>query len=127
MAWSQGRGVDRWARGRIRLGALLFVLVAVAGIYLAIKFVPPYWTYLSMQDPVKEAAMVVVTSSDEARAKAELMRRAKDEGLALDEDNIEIVREETMLVVRVTWVTPVQLPRYRYDLRFRIEERVPLR
>ena len=119
--------MNRSAPGKIRLGVVLFILVVAAGIYLAIKFVPPYWSYLSMQDPVKEAAMAVVTSTDEARAKAELIRRAKNEGLALDENNIEIAREEGMLVVRVTWVEPVELPQYRYNLHFRIEERVPLR
>jgi len=55
------------------------------------------------------------------------VRRAMAEGLALNEDNIEIVREEGMLVVRVTWVAPVELPRYRYNLHFRVEERIPLR
>ena len=119
--------MNRPAPGKIRLGVVLFILVVAAGIYLATKFVPPYWTYLSMQDPVKEAAVAVVTSSDEPRARAELMRRAGDEGLALDENNIAIAREEGMLVVRVTWVAPVELPQYRYNLHFRIEERVPLR
>ncbi len=115
------------APGKIRLGVVLLVLVVVVGIYLVIQFLPPYWTYLSMTDPVKEAAMAAVSSPDEARTKAELVRRARIEGLALNEDNIEIVREEGMLVVRVTWVTPVELPRYRYNLHFRVEERIPLR
>ncbi|MFI5339405.1 MAG: hypothetical protein ACHQ7N_06170 [Candidatus Methylomirabilales bacterium] len=119
--------MNQSAPGKIRLGAVLLVLVVVAGIYLAIQFVPPYWTYLSMTDPVKEAAMAVVASPDEASAKAELIRRAKIEGLALNEDNIEIVREGGMLVVRVTWVAPVELPRYRYNIHFQIEERIPLR
>jgi len=126
MAWSQGRGVDRWARGRIRLGALLCILVAAAAMYLAIKFVPPFWTYLSMQDPVKEAAMTMVASGNEASVRADLIRQAAAQGLTLEDDNIDITQDGTILVVRITWVAPVELPRYRYDLRFRIEERVPL-
>jgi hypothetical protein len=127
MACSQGRGVDRWARGRIRLGALLCILVAAAAMYLAIKFVPPFWTYLSMQDPVKEAAMTMVASGNEASVRADLIRQAAAQGLTLEDDNIDITQDGTILVVRITWVAPVELPRYRYDLRFRIEERVPLR
>jgi len=126
MACSQGRGVDRWARGRIRLGALLCILVAAAAMYLAIKFVPPFWTYLSMQDPVKEAAMTMVASGNEASVRADLIRQAAAQGLTLEDDNIDITQDGTILVVRITWVAPVELPRYRYDLRFRIEERVPL-
>ena len=112
---------------KIRPGAVLFILVVVAGIYAAIKFVPPYWTYLSMEDPVKEAAMAMLSSTNEQSARAELIRRAKQQGLTLDEDDIEIARDSSVLVVRVSWVTPVELPRYRYDLHFRVEERVALR
>ncbi len=106
---------------------MLFILVVVAGIYLGIKFIPPYWTYLSMKDPVKEAAMAILSATDEKTARADLIRRAKQQGLTLEDDNIDIARDANMLVVRVTWVEPVELPRYRYDLRFLVEERVPLR
>lgn len=114
------------ASGKISSKALLFILVAGAGIYLAIKFIPPYWTYLSMQDPVKEAAMALATNTDEARVRAELIRRAKEQDLALEEDNIEINREGPLLVLRVRWVASVDLPRYRYKIPFQVEERVPL-
>ena len=119
--------MDQPAPGRVRLGAVLFILMAVAGIYLASKFGPPCWTYLSMKDPVKEAAMALVASTDENTVRAELIRRAQEQGITLDDEDIDITRDETMLTVRVAWVAPVELPRYRYDLRFRIEERVPLR
>jgi hypothetical protein len=91
-------------------------------------FTPPYWTYLSMQDPVKEAALVAVTARDgETAARADLLRKARDLGLRLDEAAIEFLRDGQELVVRVSWVAPVQLPRYRYDLRFHVEQRAPLR
>jgi hypothetical protein len=103
----------------------MFILVVAAGIYLAMKYVPPYWTYLSMQDPVKEAAMAAVTQAGEASARSELIRRARDNGLDLEDENIQIIREGPILVVRVAWVTPVELPRYRHVIHFRIEQRVP--
>jgi len=107
---------------------LLFILVVVAAVYVAIMFIPPFWTYLSMQDPVKEAALTVVTTRDgEAAARADLLRKSRDLGLRLEDENIEIARVGQELVVRVTWVTPVDLPRYRHNLHFRVEQRVSAR
>ncbi len=128
MTWPQDWSITRSAPGRIRLGALLFLLVVVALGYLATKLGPPYWTYLNMVDPVKNAAMTMVTSrtSDE-RIRSELIRHAKENDLSLDSDNIDISHDGALLTVRVAWVAPVELPYYRYDLRFQIEERVPLR
>lgn len=114
------------APGRIPLGALLFLLMVGTGAYLAVKFIPPYWTYLSLQDAVKEAAMAAAGRAGEERARADLMRRAREAGLDLADEDVQFTREESQLVVRVSWVTPVELPRYRYDLRFRIEKRTPL-
>jgi hypothetical protein len=107
---------------------LLFLLVVVVGIYAAILYIPPYWTYLSMQDPVKEAALTVITTRDgEATARADLLRKSRDLGLRLEDENIEIARIGQELMVRVTWVTPVDLPRYRHNLHFRVEQRVSVR
>ena len=125
---SQGRHGNGRAPGKIRLGALLFILVTVVAIYVVAMFIPPYWTYLSMQDPVREAALTAVTTRDgEAAARADLLRHSRDLGLRLDDENIEIVREGQELVIRVTWVAPVDLPRYRYNLYFRVEQRVSVR
>lgn len=114
------------APGRISLGALLFLLLVAIGIYLAVKFVPPYWTYLSLQDPVKEAAMAAASPNGEDRARADLSRRVREAGLNLAEEDIQFTREGSRLVVRISWVVPVELPRVRYDLRFRIEQRTSL-
>ena len=124
--WTPRRGEDS-GRGRIRLGVLVFILVVVAGVYLGTKFIPPYWTYLSMKDPVKEATMAILSATDERSVRADLIRRAKQQGLTIEDENIDITRDGGMLVVRVSWVEPVELPRYHYDLRFQVEERAPLR
>jgi hypothetical protein len=107
---------------------LLFILVVVAAIYAAILFIPPYWTYLSMQDPVKEAALTAVTAREgETLAREQLLRKSRDLGLRLEDESIEFVQEGQELVVRVSWAEPVDLPRYRHILHFRIEQRVSVR
>ena len=124
---SQDRRSSGRAPGAIRPGALLFILLLAGLVYLAAKFGPPYWTYLSMHDPVKEAVMTAaLRGGAEDKARATLIRQAQEQGLNLTEDSIEFFREGPMLVIRVGWEAPVDLPRYRYTLRFRIEQRTPL-
>ncbi len=124
----QGRHRSGRAPGKIRLGVLLFILVVVAGIYVVILYIPPYWTYLSMQDPVKEAAVTAVTARNgEAVAREDLLRKARELGLRLEDENIEITRVGQELVIRVTWVESVDLLRYRHDLHFLIEQHVSTR
>jgi hypothetical protein len=107
---------------------LLFILVVGVVVYLVISLVPAYWTYLSMQDPVRDAAVTAVTTRNgEATARADLLRKARDMGLHLEDENIEIVHEGQELVIRVSWVEPVDVPRYRYDIHFRVEQRVSTR
>jgi hypothetical protein len=112
--------------GKITIKLLLVLCVLAAGIVGALKFIPPYWTYLSLQDPVKEAAMTAVSrTGGEQAAREELIRRAAERGLPLGEENIEIIRDGSMLILRVRWSETVELPGYRTTIPFKIEHRVP--
>jgi len=112
--------------GRINYKLLLFLAVVVVGFVVAIKFIPPYWTYLSLQDPVKEAALAAVSrSGGEEAARQELIRRAADHGITLGEENIAFVRDGAMLILRVRWSETVELPGYRVRIPFQIEQSVP--
>jgi len=110
-----------------RLGMLIGLLVLVGGIYLGAKFIPPYWAYLSMLDPVKEAAMAAAArGGDEERVRTSLILKAKQFGFDLPEEGVEFVREGNFVVVRVAWEIPVDLPRYRHTLRFHVESQAPV-
>ena len=99
------------------------LLVLGGGIYLGAKFIPPYWDYLSMLDPVKEAAMAAATRGKEERIRADLIAKARQIGLELTAENIVIAQDGNAVVVRVAWEVPVDLPRYRRTLSFRVESR----
>lgn len=105
---------------------VLMVLLVLAGLgYVGTKLIPPYWEYLSLQDPVKEAAIVYARQGKEAEVRAELITRARQIGIALDEERVEIGQEGNQIVVRVAWEVPLDIPLYRRSLRFRIEKGVP--
>ena len=111
--------------GMTRLGILLGLLVLIGGIYLGTKFIPPYWAYLSMLDPVKESAMAMAARGDEERIRTNLIAKAKQLDVELDGENVEIVRDGNVVLVRVAWEVPVDLPRYRHTLRFHVESQSP--
>ncbi len=105
---------------------VLVTLLVLAGIgYVGVKLIPPYWEYLSLQDPVKEAAVAYARQGKEAEVRTELIARAKSVGVALDEENVDIGQEGNLVVVRVTWEVPLDIPMYRRTLHFRIEKGVP--
>ncbi|OGB93940.1 MAG: hypothetical protein A2Z31_00665 [candidate division NC10 bacterium RBG_16_65_8] len=101
-------------------------LLIVAGVgYVGSKLIPVYWSYLSMQDPVKEAAMAASRPGKEAEVRTDLIARAKSVGVMLDEENVEIDRDGNFVTVRVAWEVPVDMRLYRRTLRFRIEKAAP--
>jgi len=117
------REAKRGRGGRARLGVLVFLLVVAALLYVANKLIPPYWAYLSLMDPVKEAALLAaMREGGEVQARAQLLAAAKAQGVDLAEDDIEFTREASGLTLRVSWVAPVEFPRYRYDIHFSIEQ-----
>jgi hypothetical protein len=104
---------------------LVFLMVVGSGWYLCTKFIPPYWSYLSLQDPVKEALIVAVRGNEDT-ARNSIIQRGREAGVALTDEDIEFFRNGPMLKVRVRWTVPVELPRYRYNLQFNIEHTTPL-
>jgi hypothetical protein len=116
----------RGAPGAMRLGALLWLGVFVLGIYLGGKFIPPYWTYLAMQGAVTEAAVHASKPGGEARARQMLLQQAKEEGLELTDEQIEVEVAGNQVVVRVSWEVAVEIPRYRTLLQFQIQKSAQL-
>jgi hypothetical protein len=117
-----GWGAHRPA-GATRL-KLLVTLLMLAGLgYAGSKVIPVYWSYLSMFDPVREAAMAASRPGKEDEARAELVTRARGVGVELDEERVEIDRDGNFVTVRVAWEAPVDLRAYRHTFRFRIEHK----
>jgi hypothetical protein len=127
MRW-QDPARRRWSRaprGEGRLGAYLSLLILFAGIYASIKLIPPYWTYLGMQEPVKAAALLASRPNGGALAYQNLATAGKEYGLVLTEEQIEITITDEKLTLRVAWEEPVEFFRYRKVLRFTIESSAP--
>lgn len=101
------------------------LIVLAGGVYVGAKVIPPYWDYFSMQDPVTDAAIAFSRRAKEAEVRAELIAHARNIGVTLDEENVEIAQDGNFAVARVRWEVPLEIPMYRRTLRFQIEKRVP--
>lgn len=108
--------------GMTRLGFLVTVVVLAGVGFAGSKVIPIYWDYLSMQNPVKEAAMAITRPGKEDEVRAELIARAKSLGVDLAEDAVEFDRKGDQVMVRVAWQVPLDLVLYRRTLQFRIEQ-----
>ena len=113
------------SKGFIRVKLLVTLVVLASLVYVATKLGPPYWNYLAMHDPVKEAAMAISRRAPEAEVRAGLIARARATDVTLEEENVEIMQRGNFAVVRVSWEVPLDIPMYRRTLRFHIEQAVP--
>jgi hypothetical protein len=105
------------------------VVLAILGglVYTGKLYGEPYWTYLSMMDPVKEAAMTAASRGGGAeKAVEQLQARARSEGLELGEDAIQVIQRDAEIVVRATWDVPIDMIFYPHSLHFSIEKRQPV-
>lgn len=113
------------SEGFIGLKGLVTLLILAGVVYVGAKLAPPYWNYLAMQDPVKEAALAVSRRGTEAQIRTELIARARATGVTLEEEDVEFLQRGNFAVVRVQWDVPLELPLYRRVLHFRVEQTVP--
>jgi len=114
---------------------LVVATVLLAG-YLAIAFGKPYYQYAMMYqafDDAVDAAMVriqVVKSHAGADVTGEVLqavgafleKRAQDLGVPLDPHGVEIRILSGSVVVKVGWISPVELPHRTVPLSFSLEK-----
>jgi hypothetical protein len=107
----------RAARGACPLGCLFWVVVLVAGGYVAVRFATPYVQAWRFEDAMRaQAESAEVNSDDEIRAS--LLGTAADLDLPLDPDELQVRRGRRDIVISAAWTREVVLPKYRRVLHF---------
>ena len=80
--------------------------------FVGSKVIPIYWDYLSMQDPVKEAAMAATrTGRKRPRRGRNSSRAPRAWAWTSTEDAVEFGQQGDRIVVRVAWEVPLDLVR----------------
>jgi hypothetical protein len=90
------------AKGRLRIGLLLFLTLFGACIYLGFQLAP-YWIYAyEMKDFLEERARISELASDK-NVQAAIIEKADQLGITLTERDIEIDRSPTAMSISITW------------------------
>jgi FlaG/FlaF family flagellin (archaellin) len=101
-------------RGGSKVTALIYVLVAIVVIYAAVKTVPAYMDYYSMEDEIRHQVHLSSINSD-AVILSDIKKRAAEMDIPLKEEDITLTREpDGAFSIHLKWSVDVD---YGYGFR----------
>jgi len=89
-----------------RIATLVFLLIVCLVMYAAVKIVPPYRAYYSMEDEAAQQMTLIQVNpiNPEAIVKSDLFSKAQELELPLEKDDIEVTRgPDGVVSVRMEW------------------------
>ncbi len=102
-----------------RFKALLAFVIFLVGAYAAFIFLPPYMSNYQFQDDLNtEVRFMQNNGKSDDDIKAEVIKRAMDEGFPLSPQQIKITRFNKTITVQVDYAVHVDFPGYSTDLQF---------
>lgn len=94
-------------KGGSRLTALIYIFISIFVIYAAIKTIPPYMDYYSMDDEVAQQLHLSTINSDDIILN-DLAQKAADLELPISKDQIVLKRNgDGSLTIEMKWVKTV--------------------
>ena len=110
------RGRER-EKGESQFGCLVgIVILLVAGV-LAYKLIPVKVKAADLRDTVVDEAKSA-GQHDETVITRNILQKAKELNFPVTEENIEINRKSTYVIIDVNYVVPVDLPGYTFNWKF---------
>lgn len=104
-------------RGIGRLGCLVFLLIAAAGLNFGVGIGEAYWRYFRYRDAMTQAARFAGTTSDEA-IRARLAATADSLGLPPEAQKVTIRRAQAGVAIEARYTELVELPGTVRELQF---------
>lgn len=107
--------------GTIRM--FIGILVIVGGIFLSIKFIPPYFSNYQFNDWLKdEATHDSYSSRSESDIRSAVLKKAQEFDIPLAENDVQVTRYggqfNGTVIIHAPYIVHVDLPGYPMDLRF---------
>jgi hypothetical protein len=104
--------------GKSTLGNIVFLLVVLALIYFGVKFIPVRVKAFSFLDAMSEEASFAAHRSDKV-IKENLLRFAREKGLPIDGEQLEVSREPGQMTVAADYTVVVDTIFFVYDWQFK--------
>jgi hypothetical protein len=123
---SQGGAADRRCghpacnrAGRITFGTFLFLFLTAGAVYLTLHYAPPWMAYRAMLEVIQEQVGAAAVASDD-EISDRIMATAKEWGVPITKDQIEITRTDTGMSISTQWNVTINLfgGRYQQVLHF---------
>ncbi len=102
-----------------RLKALIAFLVVMGVVYVCYVVGPPYFNNYQFQDDLNtEVRFMQNAGKSDEDIKADIIKKAIDNGIQLTPQQIRINRSGKTITVEVTYSVRVDLPGYTNDIQF---------
>lgn len=108
----------RSERGEGNIGCILWLLVLVLAVMVAWKAVPVKLNSSKFYGYLDEVAKFQAARSQTDDMKKSILNRAKDLDIAVDPNNVIVIRKGDFISIDVTYVVPVELLGFTYQWKF---------
>lgn len=106
-------------RGGVSLKNVVFLAVAVLGIFLAFKLVPPYVSEYQLQDKMQELARFgIVNHYTDEQIRDNVFKVVQDLDLPAKREDIKVTVTQSIVRISLEYTVPVDLLFYSTDLHF---------
>jgi hypothetical protein len=109
----------RAERGEGNLKALVYLVILIAGVFVAIKLVPAYVAEYQLKDKMSEQArFAIVNHYTEDQVKDIIFHTIQDLDIPAKRDDIKVENTNHGVAISVSYTVPVDLLVYKTDLNF---------
>jgi hypothetical protein len=115
----------RHQSGEGQLGCIIGLLILLAAGFVAYKMIPVKVRASSLRQEIVDEAKSGSLRNDK-QMRANIMAKAKDLDLPLEEKNLKIIRGPGNIRVEAEYTVPVEFPGYTYNWQFQHRAENPL-
>lgn len=109
----------RGQRGAGALKAIVYFAILVAGVYVAIKIIPPYVAEYQLKDKMTEQArFAVVNRYTDDQIKDNIFRTIQDLDIPAKRDDVKVASTNHGIQISVEYSVPVDFIVYQTELNF---------